>query len=366
MMENRAFARLMAEEQKKPPKEKLDKAEIRKLVSDDMQQQKKKKRKVEEKKTTKRMNHSTREDHHHPKKDPKYRDRARERRTTREDEAPEVDAEMSKYLGGDEEHTHLVKGLDYALLQKMRQEEGPVVAAAAATEKKKKKERHPMALGVARWLEGPTTTTTTRSNFRGTSLEYTLDDARPITRSRRVDDEFRCVGPGLPGDLLNRVAEALNRSKKKSSKKLPPPQTAAPQVVVESLDIFDGVGGLWTTTAPRPAPLHDDDDHDQQSRYFPSSRPSSHPITTMAAPPRQPPPPPPQPKVTHRDPIFGGAGRPAPRLARNFDGTDSAYGLAITYDSDDETYSMAKARAAGEKKKKRHRPPPNSSTTKDK
>ena len=27
----------------------------------------------------------------------------------------------SKYLGGDMEHTHLVKGLDYALLEKVRQ-----------------------------------------------------------------------------------------------------------------------------------------------------------------------------------------------------------------------------------------------------
>ena len=28
----------------------------------------------------------------------------------------------SKFLGGDMEHTHLVKGLDYALLQKLRSE----------------------------------------------------------------------------------------------------------------------------------------------------------------------------------------------------------------------------------------------------
>lgn len=28
--------------------------------------------------------------------------------------------EESKYLGGDMEHTHLVKGLDYALLQKVK------------------------------------------------------------------------------------------------------------------------------------------------------------------------------------------------------------------------------------------------------
>ena len=32
-------------------------------------------------------------------------------------------AELSKYLGGDEEHTHLVKGLDLALAQKVRREE---------------------------------------------------------------------------------------------------------------------------------------------------------------------------------------------------------------------------------------------------
>jgi IK cytokine len=30
--------------------------------------------------------------------------------------------EESKYLGGDLEHTHLVKGLDYALLQKIKAE----------------------------------------------------------------------------------------------------------------------------------------------------------------------------------------------------------------------------------------------------
>ena len=30
--------------------------------------------------------------------------------------------EETKYLGGDLEHTHLVKGLDYALLQKVQPE----------------------------------------------------------------------------------------------------------------------------------------------------------------------------------------------------------------------------------------------------
>ncbi|VVD05312.1 unnamed protein product [Leptidea sinapis] len=80
----------------------------------------------------------------------KYRDRARERRDGLQDGnpldpisntssayravAPDVKSGMdakerrrqmiqeSKYLGGDMEHTHLVKGLDYALLQKVRSE----------------------------------------------------------------------------------------------------------------------------------------------------------------------------------------------------------------------------------------------------
>ncbi|XP_063540900.1 protein Red isoform X1 [Cydia strobilella] len=80
----------------------------------------------------------------------KYRDRARERRDGSNDigptdptsntssayraVAPDVKSGMdakerrrqliqeSKYLGGDMEHTHLVKGLDYALLQKVRSE----------------------------------------------------------------------------------------------------------------------------------------------------------------------------------------------------------------------------------------------------
>ena len=77
----------------------------------------------------------------------KYRDRAKERRDGTEGAAPGDDtnsayravapnahgvhdaAEMrkkmiheSKYLGGDMEHTHLVKGLDFALLQKVRAE----------------------------------------------------------------------------------------------------------------------------------------------------------------------------------------------------------------------------------------------------
>lgn len=62
---------------------------------------------------------------------PVYRDRAKERREEQEEYAQiaaewdghaEVSIDQSKYLGGDLEHTHLVKGLDYALLSKVRTE----------------------------------------------------------------------------------------------------------------------------------------------------------------------------------------------------------------------------------------------------
>lgn len=64
------------------------------------------------------------------KDEDRYRDRATERRlgtakeyTISEDAAKSLTVEESKYLGGDMEHTHLVKGLDFALLAKMRSEE---------------------------------------------------------------------------------------------------------------------------------------------------------------------------------------------------------------------------------------------------
>mmetsp|Transcript_145638 Transcript_145638/g.369557 ORF Transcript_145638/g.369557 Transcript_145638/m.369557 type:complete len:502 (-) Transcript_145638:341-1846(-) len=62
---------------------------------------------------------------------PEFRDRAKERREQKGEyetiaqefeSHAEVSLEQSKYLGGDLEHTHLVKGLDYALLSKVRTE----------------------------------------------------------------------------------------------------------------------------------------------------------------------------------------------------------------------------------------------------
>ncbi|KAL3661745.1 hypothetical protein V7S43_013041 [Phytophthora oleae] len=63
-----------------------------------------------------------------------YRDRAAERR--RGDTGDMIDAEeykqfnteQSKFLGGDMEHTHLVKGLDYALLAQLKREKQKLLA----------------------------------------------------------------------------------------------------------------------------------------------------------------------------------------------------------------------------------------------
>ena len=82
-----------------------------------------------------------------PPEEPAYRDRAKERReesapeyqgelsgavlagvaggvpgVTARDELRQLSVEESKFLGGDVEHTHLVKGLDFALLRKVRAE----------------------------------------------------------------------------------------------------------------------------------------------------------------------------------------------------------------------------------------------------
>ncbi|KAG7391458.1 hypothetical protein PHYBOEH_006678 [Phytophthora boehmeriae] len=71
-----------------------------------------------------------------------YRDRAAERRKggTNDmidaDEFAHFNAEQSKFLGGDMEHTHLVKGLDYALLAQLKREKEKLLQATE-TEKHK-------------------------------------------------------------------------------------------------------------------------------------------------------------------------------------------------------------------------------------
>uniref|UniRef100_K3X7B4 RED-like N-terminal domain-containing protein n=1 Tax=Globisporangium ultimum (strain ATCC 200006 / CBS 805.95 / DAOM BR144) TaxID=431595 RepID=K3X7B4_GLOUD len=64
-----------------------------------------------------------------------YRDRAAERRQGMNtdmisaDEYAHFDAEQTKFLGGDMEHTHLVKGLDFALLAQLKREKEKLLQA---------------------------------------------------------------------------------------------------------------------------------------------------------------------------------------------------------------------------------------------
>ncbi|RLN97883.1 hypothetical protein BBJ28_00024871 [Nothophytophthora sp. Chile5] len=82
-----------------------------------------------------------------------YRDRAAERRKGGNgdmidaDEFAHLDAEQSKFLGGDMEHTHLVKGLDYALLAQLKREKQRLLHA---TEAEKLKHQHNEASGTDR------------------------------------------------------------------------------------------------------------------------------------------------------------------------------------------------------------------------
>jgi hypothetical protein len=69
---------------------------------------------------------------------------------TEEDIIAQLDAEQTKYLGGDLEHTHLVKGLDYSLLAKTRQqlasEEGGLAGSKDSKGQKKHKKKNSMKL----------------------------------------------------------------------------------------------------------------------------------------------------------------------------------------------------------------------------
>lgn len=67
-----------------------------------------------------------------------YRDRAAERRQgvnldmIDAEEFAHFDAEQTKFLGGDMEHTHLVKGLDFALLSQLKREKEKLQQATSA------------------------------------------------------------------------------------------------------------------------------------------------------------------------------------------------------------------------------------------
>lgn len=78
-----------------------------------------------------------------------YRDRAAERRQgvnsdmIDADEFAHFDAEQTKFLGGDMEHTHLVKGLDFALLSQLKREKEKLLVATSAQRQQNKSQHGP-------------------------------------------------------------------------------------------------------------------------------------------------------------------------------------------------------------------------------
>lgn len=123
MLSNKDFVDLLSQ----PEKVRFD---LKQISTWDKQNEAKYKKKGSNQKASKSPRPGHEEDTEKEDKAEKYRDRALERRKDVKDETQmqmddivqKLDAEQTKYLGGDIEHTHLVKGLDYALLRKVRDE----------------------------------------------------------------------------------------------------------------------------------------------------------------------------------------------------------------------------------------------------
>jgi len=390
------------------PAEKFDKKSIRKLVDADLQRSKAGSKKHKREKPAKEKKVQQKKE----KRPSKYRDRAEERRTDSNKDyekddniaALEVYAEASKYLGGDVAHTHLVRGLDRALLEKTRTDLSKAMPPPAPISRPKVvvKAATPLARAALSCFEPVSRSATASRRVRAESRSYDLAglsapskyDAPPTTivrsaadRSQLFDDE--ASAPRVASEVVACAVAALSRKgsrkRKKASEKAAPVTTAAPVVMGDDEDIFAGAGHYVKTEGSlaeraelsrRAAAAADEDAGDaaQAAQYLPppSTKPKPPPAQSKdsddefeeAMRPVQPEEPvvaveKPKEKgnrkerrkakqVVHRDPIWGGA-VPAPKkqaLSRNFDGSADAYGEVTMYDSDDETYAMKKQREA--------------------
>ncbi|GMF66280.1 unnamed protein product [Phytophthora lilii] len=219
-----------------------DLAEVRKLSA------------KKSKKKSKKPKHAAGEGEAAAARPPKslYRDRAAERRRGETgdmidaDEFKHLDTDQSKFLGGDMEHTHLVKGLDYALLAQLKREKQKLLA-----EKQKQQSSVGVAAGkveVSKPRDGkltfksrmgrfvylhacqstPETTTSTKSElFLPGRMYYTFNlstteiESVPLSVQRSKED---CPEPDevvsgiLDEALIDRVAELM--SNRKNGKKM--------------------------------------------------------------------------------------------------------------------------------------------------
>ncbi|XP_052183523.1 suppressor of mec-8 and unc-52 protein homolog 2 [Diospyros lotus] len=192
---------------------------------------------------------------------PKYRDRAKERR---EDQNPDYEItelgsfhavappgtvdlrladahklsiEKSKYLGGDVEHTHLVKGLDYALLHKVRSEIDKKPDAGDDDDGKSRapKEDQPVsfrtstAKSVYQWIVKPQTVIKSNEMFLPGRMAFIFnmeggfshDIPTTLHRSKAdcpVPEEMVTVS--VDGSVLDRIAKIMSYLRLGSSGKI--------------------------------------------------------------------------------------------------------------------------------------------------
>jgi len=263
-----------------------------------------------------------------------YRDRAAERREQKgeyetianefENHA-EVAVDQSKYLGGDLEHTHLVKGLDFALLSKVRgeltkQQKADEAQQQRAERKKQQQKKREFETGMARrvWNTVVETLHPHHSTFRervgrmGKAIsmgqrirgapttflegrmnyEFDLDASQSSTDIPRIIylskedapkvDFSKKVASVLPG-TVSRMRDALQRAsdRKKQAKKDKTAGASVSFTVAQKIvpkykakdkdDIFGGVGGFDTTQVVKPvkeSKLTESQASDKKPSYF--------------------------------------------------------------------------------------------------
>lgn len=256
---------------------------------------------------------------------PKYRDRAKERREDqnpdyevteltsfhavappgtvdiRSADAHKLSIEKSKYLGGDVEHTHLVKGLDYALLNKVRSEmdKKPDVGEESDGKLKGPKDDQPVAFRTAsaksiyQWMVKPQAAVKTNEMFLPGRMAFVYDMEHgfshdiPTTVHRSKADcpvPEEMVTVSVDGSVLDRIAKIMTYLRLGSSGK----------VLKKKKKDKDGKDVKGKPVAPN---RYEEDERGIKT----DSQKKHHGGETLP-----PPPPPPLPKKNHADPIEQG------------------------------------------------------------
>ncbi|XP_031382592.1 suppressor of mec-8 and unc-52 protein homolog 2 [Punica granatum] len=192
---------------------------------------------------------------------PKYRDRAKERREDqnpdyeptelgsfhavappgnvdlRLEDAHKLSIEKSKYLGGDVEHTHLVKGLDYALLNKIRSEIGKKPDAGEDANDKSRESnedqqlsfRTATAKSIYQWIVKPQSVMKTNEMFLPGRMSFIYNMGNgysndiPTTLHRSKADcplPEEMVSVSVDGSVLDRIAKIMSYLRLGSSGKV--------------------------------------------------------------------------------------------------------------------------------------------------